>query len=65
MNKQASSATSPSEVDHPSRDQMTRREYVESLREHYLQGTLDDVLSADTDVPDSLVEALYPSLLEG
>ena len=65
MKKQASSAADPSEIEPPSREKMTRREYVESLREHYLKGTLDDVLGADMDIPDSLVEAIYPEMYDG
>ncbi len=43
---------------------MTRKEYVQALRRHYLDGTLDEVLMADMDVPDSLVEAVFPELYD-
>lgn len=64
MKKQPSSAAPESEVERPCRSKMTRREYVQSLRQHYLNGTLDEVLTADMDVPDSLVAAIYPELFE-
>ncbi len=51
-----------SPVEPPCRDKMTRKEYVQALRRHYLDGTLDEVLMADMDVPDSLVEAVFPEL---
>lgn len=63
MKKQASDADR-APVERPCRNKMTRKEYVQALRRHYLEGTLDDVLMADMDVPDTLVEAVFPELYD-
>lgn len=39
-----------------------RGAYVADLRERYLAGTLDEVLLADRDVPDRLLQELFPSM---
>ncbi len=63
MKKQA---TAPDQipVERPCRTKMSRKEYVKALRQHYLNGTLDEVLMADMDIPDSLVEAICPELYQ-
>lgn len=39
-----------------------RAAYVAELRARFLDGTLDEVLIPDTDVPDRLLKELFPTL---
>lgn len=40
-----------------------RKQMVADLRQRYLNGTLDEVLvPEDADVPDTLLQALFPNL---
>lgn len=39
-----------------------RSAYVADLRQRYLEGTLDEVLIPDQDVPDRLLQELFPAM---
>jgi hypothetical protein len=39
-----------------------RSTYVDDLRERYLAGTLDEVLIPEQDVPDRLLQELFPAI---
>ena len=65
MKKRPPKAEVPQKLEPARPEKMTREMYIASLREHYLNGTLDEVLWADFDVPDSLVEAIFPELYRG
>jgi len=39
-----------------------RAAYVDDLRKRYLAGTLDEVLIPDQDIPDRLLQELFPAV---